>query len=641
MKLMPLCIVLLFPVLVLAQSPVFYQISFDNKEHHEARVAIEFTGVSEQVLQVRMSRSSPGRYALHEFAKNVYDVKAVDSRDRNLAIERPNPHQWNISGHDGTVKVSYTIFGDRCDGTYLAIDNTHAHLNMPATFMWARGQTERPIEITFAQPEGWQIATQLEPTPKAATFRAPNLQYFLDSPTEIGPFQLRQWQIADNQTVRLALHHDGAKSETDAYADLVKQVVKEEIAIFGQAPAFDSATYTFICDYLPHVSGDGMEHRNSTICTSTRSLKEHAVRNLGTISHEFFHAWNVERIRPRTLEPFDFEKANMSGELWFAEGFTTYYGWLVMKRAQIISIDKFAESLGRNLNAVLNRPGREVFSPVEMSMRAPFVDAGVSNDPVNTTNIYISYYPFGAAIGLALDLTLRQRFQNISLDDFMRSVWQKHGVNEAPYSNADLRAILAEVSDSATFADDFFDRFVFGHELAEYESLLNAAGFLLRPAKGDSAWLGSARMKFNENKVTLQSSTMVGSPLYEAGLDRQDVILDLDGEAISNEDELKRYLRGKKPEQEVQIKFETNGIEKTARMTLQQNPQLEVLPVEQAGSQLTAAQTAFRENWLNSRAGIDGEHPRRHCPKCKRSYAFQFEYCKFDGKKLELTAKVE
>src|SRR5690606_11407870 len=161
-------------------------------------------------LQVRMSRSSPGRYALHEFAKNVYAVRATDSRGNPLAVTRPDPYGWTVSGHDGTVRFSYTLFADRADGTYSGIDNTHAHLNIPSTFAWARGLEDRPITVSFRVPRGsnWKVATQLFATDDPYTFTAPNLYYFLDSPVELSDFDVREWTVHDNgrdYTIRLAV----------------------------------------------------------------------------------------------------------------------------------------------------------------------------------------------------------------------------------------------------------------------------------------------------------------------------------------------------------------------------------------------------------------------------------------------------
>ena len=153
---------ILVPALLAAQrvEPVRYDVSFPNAVHHEASIGVEFSAVPSGTLVLRMSRSSPGRYALHEFAKNVYGVRAVDGAGRALRVSRPNPHQWNVATSGGTVRVSYTLFGDRVDGTYAGISETHAHLNMPATFLWARGFEARPMRVTFHPRRGWRIATR-------------------------------------------------------------------------------------------------------------------------------------------------------------------------------------------------------------------------------------------------------------------------------------------------------------------------------------------------------------------------------------------------------------------------------------------------------------------------------------------------
>ena len=181
--------------------------------------------------------------------------------------------------------------------------------------------------------------------------------------------------------------------------------------LFGELPEFDSNTYTFLTAYLPWASGDGMEHRNSTSLTSSGRF---AIRNqraglLGTVSHEFFHAWNMERIRSAGIEPFDFEEADISGELWLGEGFTSYFDGLILHRAGLLPLDGLLGELAGTINAVHVRPGPQFRSPVEMSELAPFVDAAASIDRTAWPNLFISYYTYGSAIGLGLDLSLRDR----------------------------------------------------------------------------------------------------------------------------------------------------------------------------------------------------------------------------------------
>jgi len=595
--------------LAVAQAPgdtVRYEIAFPNAAHHEAEITIRYDGLPATPLDVRMSRSSPGRYALHEFAKNVYDVRAVDGAGRELAITRPDPHTWRVNDHGGAVTLHYTLFADRADGTYSGIDRTHGHLNMPATFAWGVGTGQRPIRITFHAPagSGWRVATQLAPTADAHTFTAPDLYYFLDSPTEVSDFDLRAWEVESGgrtQTIRLAMHHLGMAAELDAYADWVRRVVLAEADIFGELPAFDYGTYTFIADYLPWVAGDGMEHRNSTILTSTGSLEQAAAGLLGTVSHEFVHAWNVERIRPRTLEPFDFTRANMSDALWFAEGFTSYYTPLAIRRAGISDDAAYAAALVGTLNTVINAPGRRYHTLVEMSMQAPFVDAATSVDPVNRSNTFISYYTWGAGVGLGLDLALRTRFPGVTLDDFMRAMWARYGKTETPYTLQDWVATLAEVSGDAAFAAEFFERYVAGREVMDYETLLASAGILLRSARPDGATLGPVATRPVEGGLEVTAGTLVGTPLYEAGVDLGDLLVSLDGTPLTEPAALGRLTAERQPRDTAPLVYESRGKRYEARVTFGADDRLEVLLYEDAGMEPSAAMLGFREAWLGTR----------------------------------------
>ena len=201
------------------QAPVQYEVAFPNRVHHEAEITATFSGVPAGPLAVRMSRSSPGRYAAHEFAKNVYSVKASDGAGKPLTVTKSSPQEWIVGGHNGTVKVSYTIFADYADGTYAGIDRSHAHLNIPATFMWATGLDARPVQVRFRDlPADWIVATQLKPGPDATTFSAPSLQYFMDSPIEIsalGAFAAEVTAVAVVRAVRMATAAGGLPAVAD------------------------------------------------------------------------------------------------------------------------------------------------------------------------------------------------------------------------------------------------------------------------------------------------------------------------------------------------------------------------------------------------------------------------------------------
>jgi len=600
-------LVLLLAGLVAGPAPVRYDVSFTNAAHHEARISVTLSDLPPGSVEFRMSRSSPGRYALHEFGKNVYDVSAVDGAGRELRILRPDPYQWDVVGHDGTVTLTYTLFADRAGGTYSQFDRTHAHMNMPATFMWARGQDARAIEVRFRPPSdaAWKAATQLFPTADAWVFTAPNLQYFMDSPTELSDYSLREWRVdtpSGAVTYRLAIHHEGTEAEVDAYAAWAKAIVNEELAVYGEPAPYDGGIYTFIVDYLPWASGDGMEHRNSTVISSSASLARNASGLIGTVSHEFFHSWNVERMRPRGLEPFDFERANMSRELWFAEGFTQYYTPLFLERAGIMNLEAYARGLSGPLSQVITSPARAFAGPAGMSIQAPFVDAATAVDPDNRQNTFISYYTYGSVIGLGLDLTLRTRFGR-TLDDFMRHMWTAHGKTEIPYVVEDIERELGAFTGDPAFAHRFFEDFVRGSELPDYETLLGSAGFLLRRRAPDAAFLGAVPLRPDGGGMALVTGTEIGSPLYEAGVDRGDVILSVDGHPVASQADWEAVLDSHAPGDGADIVFDARGERHTARVSFAADPALEVVTYEGAGLPVTDAMRAFRSAWLGSRAG--------------------------------------
>ncbi|CAN0599239.1 unnamed protein product, partial [Ectocarpus sp. 12 AP-2014] len=287
--------------------------------------------------------------------------------------------------------------------------------------------------------------------------------------------------------------------------------------VFGELPTFDYGSYTFIACYVPNASGDGMEHRNSTILTSTRTLSNGGMeRNIGTVSHEFFHSWNVERIRPKSLEPFNFEEANMSGELWFAEGFTSYYTNLILCRAGLITPEKYVEGLTGAFNYVWNSPARQFFNPIEMSYQAPFVDAATSVDPVNRENTFISYYSYGSVLGLALDLQLRN--EGLNLDDFMKLVWSTYGKTEKPYTIENMNELLNTYA-GKTFGNNFFNSFVYKSEMPQYNELFKTVGISMSQ-NAETAYFGAAVSITDDLNGKIRSNTKIGSPAYLAGLDK-------------------------------------------------------------------------------------------------------------------------
>jgi predicted metalloprotease with PDZ domain len=280
-----------------------------------------------------------------------------------------------------------------------------------------------------------------------------------------------------------------------------------------------------------------------------------------------------------------------------------------MRRAGLYDDARYARDISGDVNTVINAPGRRHFSAVEMSMQAPFVDAAQSIDPQNRQNTFISYYTWGAAIGLGLDLTLRQRFPGLSLEDYMRAMWRQYGQHqsaalapERPYTLADLRRVLGEVTRDTAFANDFFRRYVEGHEVVDYARLLAPAGFLLRKAQAGRPWLG-ASLADDSASAVLTGAAIEGGSLYRAGIDRGDRIFAINGVPTPTADSLSAVMRRHAAGETVRMDVRQRTGRREVAVALVENPAVEIVPYESAGMPVTDAMREFRRSWLGSKAG--------------------------------------
>lgn len=576
-----------------AQMSSKYVMSFENAEHHEANIIGTFSNLKSDTVEFTMARSSPGRYALHEFVKNVYNVKVTDSKGKELKTVRPNPYAWTVTGHDGTIIVSYTLFANHGDGTYSQVDLTHAHLNMPATFIYVAELAKEAMEVTFKVREdfNWKVATQLEKQ-NDYTYTAKDLQYFMDSPVEVANFKERSFKVKD-QTIRFVLHDDAASdAELEQYVDIVKKIVLEQEQVFGELPSYDYNEYTFLACYMPNATGDGMEHRNSTMVPNTRSLSQGGIeRNIGTVAHEFFHCWNVERIRPKDLEPFDFQNANMSGALWFAEGFTSYYDDLSSVRAGVITKENYLKGLVGTFNYVWATPGRQFFNAIEMSYQAPFVDAAKSVDETNRENTFISYYSYGSMLGLALDLSLRE--QNLNLDAYMQLMWNKFGKVQRFYTVEDLHNTLNEYA-GTQFGDAFFNEFIYKSEMPNFDILFATVGVELVTAN-------EIEFGANVRSQKLMSNPQMGTSAYESGFQKGDKIIkigtiDLDGN-VSINSILNTFDVGQK----LTVTYERFGSIKETSLVVKTEDSYDIQSFNPDSKEWTSEKKKNQSSWLSSK----------------------------------------
>ena len=297
-----------------------------------------------------------------------------------------------------------------------------------------------------------------------------------------------------------------------------------------------------------------------------------------------------------------------SGELWFAEGFTSYYGPLLIQRAGFTTLDQFARDSTGDVNRVLNAPGHELFSAVEMSEQAPFVDAAKSIDATNFRNTFISYYTYGAALAFGLDLSIRENFPGKSLDDWMRVMWRRHPDIDRPYTLPDLESALAEATGSEEFAAAVFKRNIEGREPLDYQALVAAAGLQLRKSHPGKPWIGAPRLETSSDGVKLAEVALRNTPIYVAGLDVGDEITRCDGKAVKKVDDVQTCVGKHALGETLALEYNARSGAKKATVTVAEDPAVELVTFEKAGMPVSDGVKAFRDQWLGSKT-LHKEYP--------------------------------
>src|SRR5256714_6810750 len=482
------------------QAPAYkisYRISMPQPASHLFEVQVDVGGLAgADHVDFQMPRWSPGRYAVFDFAKNVQEVKAANSCPpekmfaiKTLPVERLDTQTWRVSTEgSGCVNLFYKVFADDLSGTFSQLDTRHANFNGGSVFVYVVGHKQDPLSLKVEAPAGWKIINGYSTRPDESEFRFPNYDVLIDTPTEVAPdFTVQTFEVG-GKLYRVVVHSLGPEGgHRDELVRAVEKIVRAEVATI-EPPEFEQ--YTFLFHFDPNTRrGDGMEHLNSTQIVETGALADREVLDsaIGTAAHEFFHNWNVKRLRPVGLGPWDFTKPVVTQGLWIAEGFTNYYGKLSERRAGIWSDEQLFKSYAGAIGVIENAPGSRLMSAVESSLIAPFIDRGSSDQRTNLPNTSVSYYPKGETLALVLDLLIRGRTKGrASLDDVMRRAYEEFYL-KSPNDSYYLRGRAYTVEDFGRFAtevagsdlSDFFRRHAYGVEPPPYDEALAYVGLRL------------------------------------------------------------------------------------------------------------------------------------------------------------------
>lgn len=467
-----------------APPPVEYTISLPAPQTQMVEMSITVPQVQAESLDFILPVWRPGRYTILDPASSVREVRASDaSTGEALPIEKVRKSAWRVTTNGAeSVRVDYRIYANSLGDRTRHVDDTHAFLSGSSVFLFVPQRRDHPAVIRIDAPPDWRIASGLEAHPTdPRTLVAPDYDVLVDSPIEIGLHERIDFDV-DGVPHEVILWGDVEGHDAQQIIDDFSAIIRAQRDIFGDLPY---RRYVF----LTHVgmgAGGGTEHLNSTIMQTSRAALESDsgwTRFLGLVSHEFFHTWNVKQLRPAGIHPYNYEQENYTRLLWVAEGTTSYYDDLTLVRTGRVKPKKYLEDLGSAIDALRRRPGRLVQSVEESSFDAWIKFSRSTPDDVNST---ISFYTSGAQASLALDLAIRTHTGNAaSLDDVMRTMYERYPLSGPGYTPADLLAVINEVS-GADFTD-FFDRHIRGTEDFPLESLMSVCGLELvfEPAKHD------------------------------------------------------------------------------------------------------------------------------------------------------------
>ncbi len=477
-----------------------YRISYDLQMPRpathlfEVRVTVE-TQTPQAAIELQLPRWSPGRYAVFDFAKNVREVsyeapppagRCSETHERQLL--RLDTQTWRFFPCGATsMTLAYKVFADDLSGTFSQLNERHANFNGGALFMYVVGHKADAVKLSIAPPAGWRIVNGRMTSSVQREWQFANYDLLIDTPTEIGPDWTQDNFAVDGKTYHVVLHAVGGDAgRRKALAHDLEKIVRAETALWG-APEFSD--YTFLIHTGAGERGDGMEHLTSTQIMQRGTLTDPGAYEsvLGTAAHEFFHVWNVKRLRPVELGPWDFTKPVSTRGLWIAEGFTNYYGHLMQRRAGLWSDETLWQQLAGEINTIEKAPGGRLMSAEESSLVAPFLDAACHVQRTGLEQTSISYYDKGETIALVLDLLIRGRSAGrVSLDDVMRRAYQQFYLDSPQatyylrgrgYTSEEFQRVAAQVAgfDLA----DFFTRYVRGTEPLPYDEALAYVGLRL------------------------------------------------------------------------------------------------------------------------------------------------------------------
>lgn len=501
-----------------------YTLSMPEPHTHYFEVEAELSGTRKNYIDFTMPVWAPGSYLVREFAKNVEGFEATDGDGKPLRSEKIDKNTWRVySKKASVVRAKYDVYAYELSVRTSFLDASHGYVNGTSIFMYPEGYQNQQGTLVVKPFNGWdKISTGLKNTGKF-TYTFPNYDILADSPLEIGTHEVYEFTAA-GVPHELAMYGGGNYEPKKLMADMTR-IIEETVKLMGELPL---DRYVFIVHNLER-GGGGLEHLNSTTLQTSRwnYANESSYHGfLSLVAHEYFHLWNVKRLRPENLGPFNYNTENYTRMLWVSEGITSYYDDLLVRRAGFYSPDRYLAIAAGSINSVENTPGNKI-QPVAESSFDAWIKYYRRNE--NSNNAEVSYYTKGGVLGHLLNMEIMEATKGEkSLDDVMRYMYQRYYKKlDRGYTEADFKEALEKIS--GRNMDAFFRNYVNGTASPDYNSYFDAAGLqLVNTNEGGNAINWGASTYMSGGKLIVRGVSR-GSSAWEGGLNVNDEIIAFNG----------------------------------------------------------------------------------------------------------------
>ncbi|NQV72320.1 M61 family metallopeptidase [bacterium] len=588
-----LAILLAAPRSATAQSDINYDVTWDSPEDHYYNVSMEIGGLTNETVDVRMPAWRPGRYVMQNYARYVIGFEAKTAAGKALPFEKIDKDTWRIvTLGENQIVVKYQNYANVLDAGESYLDETEAYLNPISVLMNVSGRMQEPVGLTIQQPANWTVISALKSRGAANSFVAADYHELVDSPFLVSPDVEMLTFETHGATFDIAVQGDWEFDRDRLIADH-KAIVEAQIDIIQVVPF---SRYLFMYHIVPDQAGHGVEHKNSTSIVLGPSAAMTMPANggyadgmyrsfLGVASHELFHAWNVERIRPAAMYPTDYSKEQYTTQMWIFEGITDYYADVALHRAGLTTEKGLLSGLAGTVGAFDQDPGRKITS-VAMSS---FDSWSKQNDAPPGT--FYSFYTAGKSMGLFLDMEVRSRTNGErSLDDVFRYLYKKYPEQDRGVPESGFQSALESVSGSSF--QSFFDNHIYGTEDVDWEGTMIKGGLTLEQRAGTdpAPWM----------RVYLGGMTILAldpsGPVGALGLKNGDSFTKIGDTPVTDQASFEAAFSAYAPGDIAKVIFLRDGEEHTVELEIKAAP---IQLVLQANPSASDSEDAIRRSWLS------------------------------------------